>query len=66
MRDKKLDSISSRLEKHIKNANLKSSSQRAEILKVLYNSGKHLTAEELYAACRAGNGSIGIATVYPV
>jgi Fur family transcriptional regulator, ferric uptake regulator len=64
MTDRKLITISERLGEHIRTANLKSSSQREEILKVLYNSGKHLTAEELYENCKAENPGIGIATVY--
>lgn len=59
-----LSEILKRLDDHLKSEHLKSSNQREEILKVFYNSGKHLTAEELYNTCRGSIPNLGIATIY--
>src|SRR5208337_92342 len=59
-----LNEILSRLEEYLRSEHLKSSSQREDILRVLYNSGKHLTAEELYDICRESIPNLGIATIY--
>jgi len=59
-----LKEIIIRLEEHLRKEHLKSSSQREDILRIFYNSGKHLTAEELYDICRESIPNIGIATIY--
>ncbi|HNX23477.1 MAG TPA: Fur family transcriptional regulator [Spirochaetota bacterium] len=59
-----LNEILIKLEHHLKNEHLKSSSQREDILRILYNSGKHLTAEELYDICKKSIPNLGIATIY--
>ena len=59
-----LDEVLLKLSVHLKSENLKSSSQREDILKIFYNSGKHLTAEELYNICRETIPNLGIATIY--
>jgi len=48
----------------VKSKGLKYSTQREEILKVLYNSNKHLTPEEIYHEVKKINSGIGLATVY--
>lgn len=59
-----LNEIMKKLDDHLKSEHLKSSSQREDILRIFYNSGKHLTAEELYDICRGSIPNIGIATIY--
>ena len=59
-----MDKVSQKLEEYIKKANLKSSNQRADILKIFYDEKNHLTAEELYEICKDKIPNIGIATVY--
>ncbi len=59
-----LNEILIRLGEYLKSENLKSSIQREDILKIFYNSGKHLTAEELYDICRENIPNLGIATIY--
>jgi Fur family ferric uptake transcriptional regulator len=58
------DKILAKLEVYLRQEHLKSSSQRGDILEVLYVSGKHMTAEELYDTCKKSMPKIGIATVY--
>ena len=53
-----------KLKEIVKSKGLKYSIQREEILKVLYNSNKHLTPEEIYQEVKKINSSIGLATVY--
>jgi len=53
-----------KLKEIVKSKGLKYSTQREEILKVLYNSNKHLTPEEIYQEVKKINSSIGLATVY--
>ena len=53
-----------KLKEIVKSKGLKYSTQREEILKVLYNSKKHLTPEEIYNEVKKYNSSIGLATVY--
>jgi Fur family ferric uptake transcriptional regulator len=59
-----LEEVLAKLDLHLKSEQLKTSSQREDILRVMYNSGKHLTAEELYDLCRKSIANIGIATIY--
>ena len=59
-----LNEILTKLGEHLKSEHLKLSSQREEILGIFYNSGKHLTAEELYDICRESVPNLGIATIY--
>lgn len=40
------------------------SKQRAEILRIITNSDKHLTAEEIFIQCKNEGTNISIATVY--
>lgn len=53
-----------KLKKIVKSKGLKYSLQREEILKVLYNSDKHLTPEEIHKKVKKINSNIGLATVY--
>jgi Fur family transcriptional regulator, ferric uptake regulator len=53
-----------RLMEHVKNKNLKSSTQRNHILSIMVNEKRHRTIEEIYAITKKENGDIGIATVY--
>ncbi|BCD68275.1 Fur family transcriptional regulator [Nitratiruptor sp. YY09-18] len=48
----------------VKKRGLKYSSQREQILRVLFNAKKHLTPEEIYNEVKKENPSIGLATVY--
>ncbi|BCD62446.1 Fur family transcriptional regulator, ferric uptake regulator [Nitratiruptor sp. YY08-26] len=48
----------------VKKRGLKYSSQREQILKVLFNAKNHLTPEEIYQEVKKENTSIGLATVY--
>lgn len=59
-----LNEILKKLGEHLKSEHLKTSSQREDILKIFYNSGKHVTAEELYDMCRESIPNLGIATIY--
>ena len=52
------------LEEYLKNRELKHSGQRVEILGVLAEAEKHLTADELYRLARRKNPKIGYTTVY--
>jgi len=53
-----------KLKEIVKSKGLKYSTQREDILKVLYNSKKHLTPEEIYNEVKKINSNIGLATVY--
>ncbi|SMC09854.1 Fur family transcriptional regulator [Nitratiruptor tergarcus] len=48
----------------VKKRGLKYSTQREQILKVLFNAKNHLTPEEIYQEVKKENTSIGLATVY--
>ncbi|WP_281950999.1 Fur family transcriptional regulator [Nitrosophilus kaiyonis] len=61
---KSFDEYKDRLKEIVKSKGLKYSTQREEILKVLYNSNKHLSPEEIYNEVKKINPSIGLATVY--
>ncbi|MDR0826467.1 MAG: transcriptional repressor [Desulfovibrio sp.] len=54
----------SRFATYIAEQGLKNTPQRRLIVEVFFESGKHLTTEELYAAVREKDKSIGQATVY--
>ncbi len=52
------------LSDHIRQKSLRSSEKRLTILEAFLEADRHLTAEELYAAVRKKDPSIGIATIY--
>ncbi len=49
---------------YVRNKNLKSSSQRQQILKIFLKSERHLTADELYHEAKKVSAHIGYATIY--
>ncbi|MFH0941236.1 MAG: transcriptional repressor [Candidatus Omnitrophota bacterium] len=49
---------------YVRNKNLKSSSQRQQILKIFLKSERHLTADELYQEAKKVSPHIGYATIY--
>ena len=53
-----------RLNDHLKEHGLKTSSQRNLVLEIMLREKKHLTVEELYAIVKTEHPDIGIATVY--
>lgn len=61
---KKFDDYKEELKKIVKSKGLKYSTQREDVLKVLYNSKQHLTPEEIYSKVKKINKNIGLATVY--
>ncbi len=61
---KKFEDYKEKLKEIVKSKGLKYSTQREEILKVLYNSKEHLTSEEIYNEVKKINRNIGLATVY--
>ena len=61
---KKFEDYKEKLKEIVKSKGLKYSTQREEILKVLYNSKEHLTSEEIYNKVKKINRNIGLATVY--
>lgn len=63
--DMKFDTFLENFKKHVSKLKLKNSIQKDYILKILYFSDKHLTAEEITYKIRENyNIDIGIATVY--
>lgn len=63
--DMKFDTFLENFKKHVSKLKLKNSIQKDYILKILYFSDKHLTAEEItYKIREKYNIDIGIATVY--
>lgn len=53
-----------RLKEHLRRQRLKSTAQRDTIAKVFFESGRHISIEELYGDVRRLNPRIGYATVY--
>jgi len=53
-----------RLNDHIKESGLRTSSQRNVILSIMGNDKKHYTIEEIYEIAKKSNPGIGIATIY--
>jgi len=53
-----------RLNNHVKEHGMKTSTQRNLVLEIMLRDKKHLTVEELYETVKAENPDIGIATVY--
>lgn len=52
--------------KILKEKSIRVTPQRAEVLKVLYNEGGHLTAEQIYERIKAKLPAVSRATVYTV
>ncbi len=62
--NKKLQEYLQELKSIVKKRGLKHSSQREQILTVLYHAKGHLTPEEIYIEVKKQNPSIGLATIY--
>lgn len=54
----------SRLDDHIKDSGLRTSSQRNAVLSIMGNEKKHYTVEEIYEIAKRSDSGIGIATIY--
>lgn len=59
-----MEFVLERLNDHLKEHGLKTSTQRNLVLEIMLREKKHLTVEELYAIVKAEHPDIGIATVY--
>ncbi|BAF70187.1 MULTISPECIES: Fur family transcriptional regulator [unclassified Nitratiruptor] len=61
---KNLEKYLQELKEIVKKRGLKHSSQREQVLKVLFHAKEHLTPEEIYNKVKKENPNIGLATVY--